>query len=257
VAAHRHAGRRFVTSRAALSAFSLVVLAAGATGMALGQDDPAVAGQTTALAAHVDDRASRSDARAQFGQSAPLAAVLEAQKAAAAKAAAAKAAAAKKAAAEKAAKAAAAKKKAAAARAAAAKKAAAARAAKAAAAKRAAAAAAAKKKAASALPAGCSQYSGNQRIACSLLPSFGFSVSEMSALVPMWNNESNWNENAENAGSGAYGIPQALPGSKMASAGSDWQTSARTQIKWGLGYIKSTYGTPSQAWSFWQANNWY
>ena len=59
-------------------------------------------------------------------------------------------------------------------------------------------------------------------------------------------------------GSGAYGIPQALPGSKMASAGSDWQNSAETQIKWGLGYISSRYGTPCGAWSTWQAHGgWY
>ncbi len=108
-----------------------------------------------------------------------------------------------------------------------------------------------------AIPAGCSSYSGNQLIACQLLPSFGFSTSEMSALVPMWNNESGWNENAENPSSGAYGIPQALPGDKMASVAPDWQTNPATQIKWGLGYIKDRYGTPSQAWAFWQANNWY
>jgi hypothetical protein len=53
---------------------------------------------------------------------------------------------------------------------------------------------------------------------------------------------------AENASSGAYGIPQSLPGSKMASAGADWQTDATTQIRWGLGYIKSVYGTPCAAW---------
>jgi len=108
-----------------------------------------------------------------------------------------------------------------------------------------------------ATPAGCGSYSGNQLIACQLLPSFGFSTSEMSALVPMWNNESSWNENAENPSSGAYGIPQALPGSKMATAGSDWQTNAATQIKWGLGYIKDRYGSPSSAWAFWQNNGWY
>jgi hypothetical protein len=112
-------------------------------------------------------------------------------------------------------------------------------------------------KPAPAIPAGCSSYSGNQLIACQLLPSFGFSTSEMSALVPMWNNESSWNQYAENPSSGAYGIPQALPGDKMASVASDWQSNPATQIKWGLGYIKDRYGTPSDAWSFWQANGWY
>ncbi|WP_239133445.1 lytic transglycosylase domain-containing protein [Rugosimonospora africana] len=106
-------------------------------------------------------------------------------------------------------------------------------------------------------PTGCTHYSGNQLTACKLLPSFGFSTSEMSALVPMWNKESSWNVSAENPGSGAYGIPQALPGDKMASVASDWRTNAATQIKWGLGYIKDRYGTPSDAWAFWQANGWY
>jgi hypothetical protein len=108
-----------------------------------------------------------------------------------------------------------------------------------------------------ATPAGCAQYSGNQMIACQLLPSFGFSTSEMSALVPMWSRESGWSASAENPSSGAYGIPQALPGDKMASVASDWRTNPATQIKWGLDYIKSRYGTPSAAWSFWQANGWY
>jgi hypothetical protein len=108
-----------------------------------------------------------------------------------------------------------------------------------------------------AVPAGCGQYTGNQLIACQLLPSYGFSTSEMSALVPMWNKESSWNVSAQNPSSGAYGIPQALPGDKMATVASDWRTNPATQIKWGLGYIKDRYGTPSAAWAFWQANGWY
>jgi hypothetical protein len=108
-----------------------------------------------------------------------------------------------------------------------------------------------------AVPAGCGQYSGNQLIACQLLPTFGFATSEMSALVPMWNRESGWSTSAQNPSSGAYGIPQALPGDKMASVASDWRTNAATQIKWGLGYIKDRYGTPSAAWAFWQKNGWY
>ncbi|MFJ7942702.1 transglycosylase SLT domain-containing protein [Streptomyces sp. NPDC096354] len=71
------------------------------------------------------------------------------------------------------------------------------------------------------------------------------------------NHESSWNYRATNAGSGAYGLVQALPGSKMASAGADWQTNPATQIKWGLNYMDSRYGSPCGAWSFWQANSWY
>ncbi|WP_369225095.1 transglycosylase SLT domain-containing protein [Streptomyces sp. R39] len=69
--------------------------------------------------------------------------------------------------------------------------------------------------------------------------------------------ESSWNYQAVNASSGAYGLFQALPGSKMSSAGADWQTNPATQIKWGLNYMNSRYGSPCQAWSFWQANHWY
>ncbi|MBO4257494.1 transglycosylase SLT domain-containing protein [Streptomyces griseorubiginosus] len=69
--------------------------------------------------------------------------------------------------------------------------------------------------------------------------------------------ESGWNVTATNSSSGAYGLVQALPGSKMASAGSDWKTSAKTQIEWGLQYMNSRYGSPAGAWAFWQANGWY
>ncbi len=71
------------------------------------------------------------------------------------------------------------------------------------------------------------------------------------------NHESTWNYRASNPSSGAYGLVQALPGSKMSSAGADWQTNPATQIKWGLSYMDSRYGSPCGAWSFWQANNWY
>ncbi|WP_433474047.1 lytic transglycosylase domain-containing protein [Spirillospora sp. CA-142024] len=77
------------------------------------------------------------------------------------------------------------------------------------------------------------------------------------SLLTLWNHESGWNERAENPGSGAYGIPQALPGSKLASAGADWRTSSPTQIAWGLGYIKARYKDPCGAWDWWQAHNWY
>ncbi|MFF9121789.1 transglycosylase SLT domain-containing protein [Streptomyces sp. NPDC014889] len=69
--------------------------------------------------------------------------------------------------------------------------------------------------------------------------------------------ESGWNPRATNASSGAYGLVQALPASKMASAGADWRTNPRTQIKWGLKYMKSRYGSPAGAWRFWKAHGWY
>nr|WP_308402833.1 transglycosylase SLT domain-containing protein [Streptomyces sp. AC550_RSS872] len=69
--------------------------------------------------------------------------------------------------------------------------------------------------------------------------------------------ESDWNYRAVNPSSGAYGLFQALPGSKMSSVGSDWQTNPATQIKWGLNYMNERYDSPCGAWSFWQANRWY
>ncbi|MET7454730.1 transglycosylase SLT domain-containing protein [Streptomyces sp. NPDC005574] len=71
------------------------------------------------------------------------------------------------------------------------------------------------------------------------------------------NHESTWNYKAVNASSGAYGLVQALPGSKMSSVGADWQTNPATQIKWGLNYMNERYGSPCDAWAFWQANNYY
>ena len=96
-----------------------------------------------------------------------------------------------------------------------------------------------------------------QSIAYNMLASFGFSPSVyFGCLLDLWNHESGWRYDAENP-SGAYGIPQALPGSKMASAGADWATNPATQIKWGLGYIKAIYGNPCGAWAFWQHNGYY
>jgi hypothetical protein len=86
---------------------------------------------------------------------------------------------------------------------------------------------------------------------------YGWGDEEFSCLVSLWNKESGWNYQAYNASSGATGIPQALPGSKMASAGADWQTNAATQISWGLQYISAVYGAPCGAWSHSQAVNWY
>nr|WP_245653124.1 lytic transglycosylase domain-containing protein [Herbidospora sakaeratensis] len=80
---------------------------------------------------------------------------------------------------------------------------------------------------------------------------------EWGCLEKLWDKESHWNERAMNRYSGAYGIPQSLPGSKMASAGSDWQTNPATQIKWGLGYIKGRYGSPCGAWGHSQRVGWY
>jgi len=99
--------------------------------------------------------------------------------------------------------------------------------------------------------------SSAQGIAYNMLASFGFSTSQWSCLDQLWNRESGWRYNATNATSGAYGIPQALPGSKMATAGADWLTNPATQIKWGLGYIQSRYGTPCGAWNFELANGFY
>jgi len=85
----------------------------------------------------------------------------------------------------------------------------------------------------------------------------GWGDGEFSCLENLWNKESGWRWNANNGSSGAYGIPQSLPGSKMASVGSDWATNPVTQIKWGLQYIAGRYGTPCGAWAQSQATNWY
>ncbi|MEU4355964.1 transglycosylase SLT domain-containing protein [Streptomyces virginiae] len=80
---------------------------------------------------------------------------------------------------------------------------------------------------------------------------------QFAAFDKIVSHESGWNPSATNASSGAYGLVQALPGSKMASAGADWKTNPATQIKWGLHYMNERYGSPVQAWNFWQANHWY
>ena len=90
-----------------------------------------------------------------------------------------------------------------------------------------------------------------------MLSQFGWSSSQFSCLQPLWALESGWNVYASNPSSGAYGIPQALPGSKMASAGPDWQSDAATQIRWGLTYIQGSYGSPCAAWSHEEADGWY
>jgi hypothetical protein len=85
----------------------------------------------------------------------------------------------------------------------------------------------------------------------------GWDYNQYSCLVKLWERESNWRWNAENKSSGAYGIPQSLPGSKMASAGADWRTNPETQIKWGIGYIKGRYGKPCSALAHSDKRGWY
>ncbi|MBF4633957.1 hypothetical protein ITJ38_06030 [Agreia pratensis] len=119
------------------------------------------------------------------------------------------------------------------------------------------AAAAAEAAAAEALAAG-NTVAGAKATAQSLAASkYGWGDDQFSCLVSLWTKESGWNYQAQNSSSGAAGIPQALPGSKMASAGSDWETNATTQVTWGLDYIKRGYGTPCAAWSHSQSVNWY
>ena len=96
-----------------------------------------------------------------------------------------------------------------------------------------------------------------QKYALSLLPEFGWDSSELEPLIYLWNRESGWNPNSHNRRSGAHGIPQALPGSKMASEGSDSYTKPEPQIRWGLKYIASRYGSPTAAWNHFQARHWY
>ncbi len=96
-----------------------------------------------------------------------------------------------------------------------------------------------------------------QAIARDMLAARGYGDDQYQCLYALWMKESGWNVYAQNPTSGAYGIPQSLPGNKMATAGADWQTNPATQITWGLGYIEGRYGTPCGAWGHSQANNWY
>lgn len=98
--------------------------------------------------------------------------------------------------------------------------------------------------------------SGNRAIGRDLMLQ-RWGADQWPCLEQLWSHESGWSHTASNSSSGAYGIPQALPGSKMAAAGSDWQTNPATQIRWGLSYIGGRYGSPCNAWGFFQANNWY
>ncbi|QHO90417.1 hypothetical protein CWT12_02395 [Actinomyces sp. 432] len=96
-----------------------------------------------------------------------------------------------------------------------------------------------------------------QSIAKSMMSSYGWDDSQFSCLVSLWNRESGWNYQAQNPSSGAYGIPQSLPGSKMSSVASDWATNPTTQITWGLGYISERYGSPCSAWAHSESTGWY
>jgi hypothetical protein len=127
----------------------------------------------------------------------------------------------------------------------------------AAAAAKAAAAKAAAQQAAAPQTAASTPSGSPEQIAQQMLGQFGWSGSQFSCLYPLWEHESGWNPAAQNPGSGAYGIPQAMPGSMMASVGSDWQNNPATQIKWGLNYIHGRYGSPCGAWAHEQADNWY
>ena len=86
---------------------------------------------------------------------------------------------------------------------------------------------------------------------------YGWTENDFNCLVKLWERESNWNPNAHNKSSGAHGIPQSLPASKMASEGDDYYTNGKTQIRWGLKYIKNRYGTPANAWAHSQQKGWY
>jgi hypothetical protein len=95
------------------------------------------------------------------------------------------------------------------------------------------------------------------QIAGSLMPAYHWTSWQFHYLNLLWMRESGWNRFAYNHSSGAYGIPQAVPGDKMAAAGPDWRTSARTQIIWGMGYIRSRYGDPWNAWQHELRYGWY
>ncbi|MEU4220679.1 lytic transglycosylase domain-containing protein [Actinoplanes sp. NPDC026623] len=102
------------------------------------------------------------------------------------------------------------------------------------------------------IPKSCKEYTGNRATGCALMLEAGFGIAEFPCLNNLFNKESGWNHRAANP-SGAYGIPQAFPGSKMASVADDWKTNPATQIKWGLGYVRGKYQTPCGAWSHWQS----
>lgn len=108
-----------------------------------------------------------------------------------------------------------------------------------------------------AAPVAVNDPAGAQAYAAGKLSSYGWAPDQMQCLKKLWTKESEWRTTATNPSSGAYGIVQSLPAEKMASSGADYRTNYRTQINWGLGYIKERYGSPCQALNFHYANNWY
>ena len=98
---------------------------------------------------------------------------------------------------------------------------------------------------------------GAQAYAAGKLASYGWAADQMQCLQTLWTKESEWRTTATNASSGAYGVVQSLPAEKMASAGADYLTNYRTQINWGLDYVKERYGSPCDALNFHLSNNWY
>ncbi|WP_227995896.1 aggregation-promoting factor C-terminal-like domain-containing protein [Glycomyces albidus] len=106
------------------------------------------------------------------------------------------------------------------------------------------------------VPSDCGEFSGNRATGCALTLERGFDLEQFACLELLWSKESGWNELAENS-IGAYGIPQAYPGSKMSGEGDDWRTNPVTQILWGLGYIEGKYGTPCDAWAYSEAEGFY
>ncbi|BFU42356.1 lytic transglycosylase domain-containing protein [Krasilnikovia sp. MM14-A1004] len=107
------------------------------------------------------------------------------------------------------------------------------------------------------IPASCDEFSGNRAIGCALMLEAGFKIDQFPCLDKLFKRESGWNHHARNSGSGAYGIPQALPGKKMASIADDWEDNPATQIKWGLNYIEGRYNTPCGAWNHSENTGWY
>ncbi|GAA2886164.1 hypothetical protein Acy02nite_41960 [Actinoplanes cyaneus] len=107
------------------------------------------------------------------------------------------------------------------------------------------------------IPSSCNEYSGSRGVGCALMLDAGFKIDQFPCLDKLWKRESGWNYKATNTSSGAYGIPQALPGNKMASIASDWKTNPATQIKWGLNYIEGRYSTPCGAWNHSESVGWY
>jgi hypothetical protein len=107
------------------------------------------------------------------------------------------------------------------------------------------------------IPTSCNSYSGSRQIGCTLMLAAGFKIDQFPCLDNLWKRESGWNYRASNRSSGAYGIPQALPGSKMAKFGADWASNPATQIKWGLDYIEGRYSSPCGAWSHSESTGWY